>query len=168
MNTEELVQDELIQEDLPVASCGRGVVEYRREGSDKHTFTSDLLTFPGFTLDFTGVPESGRGGVASRLLSYAALYCFCNTLATELTSRGVVIKSLTGRANPAKSKDDYGRTRIKRIFIDVEVDVDDAYRPILDECREIMEQGSLITYSLNESIEVDHIIRKKGDIPFFG
>jgi hypothetical protein len=159
--------DEIIQEDQVVANCGRGVVEYRREGNDKHIFSADLMTFPGFTLDFTGVPESGRGGVASRLLSFAALYCFCNTFSTELTNRGAVVKSLTGRANPAKSKDDYGRTRIKRIFIDVEVDLDDVYFPILQECREIMEQGSLITYSLNESIEVDHVIRKNGDTNFF-
>jgi hypothetical protein len=159
--------DEIVQEDQAVASCGRGVVEYRKEGNDKHIFSSDLATFPGFTLDFTGVAEANRGGVASRLLSFAALYCFCNTFSQELTSRGAVIKSLTGRANPTKSRDDYGRTRIKRIFIDVEVDLDDKYLPILQECRKVMEQGSLITYSLNEGIEVDHVIRKSGDTNFF-
>lgn len=159
--------DEIVHEEQAIASCGRGVVEYRRDSNDKHIFTADLATFPGFTIDFTGVAESGRGGIASRLLTYAALYCFCNTFANELTSRGVVIKSLTGRATPSKSKDDYGRTRIKRIFLDVEVDLDDIYLPVLQECRQIMEQGSLITYSLNEGIQVDHIIRKTGDTNFF-
>jgi uncharacterized OsmC-like protein len=97
--------------------------------------------------------------VASRLLCFAALYCFCNTLVNELTARGAVIKSLTGRATPTKTQDDYQRTRIKRIFIDVIVDVDKDHLPALDQCREIMDQGSLITYSLNESIEIDHVIR---------
>jgi hypothetical protein len=154
-----LYQDELIPQEGMIESCGRGVVEYHKEGNDRHIFSTDMAAFPGLTVDFTGIPESKRGGVASRLLCFAALYCFCNTLANELTNRGAVIKSLTGRATPTKMQDDYHRTRIRRIFIDVVVDVDEKYLHILDACRDIMEQGSLITYSLNESIEVEHMIR---------
>ena len=157
------IQDEAIPQDLAVASCGRGVVGYSRGGKDRHCFTTDLVALPSLTIDFTGVPENSRSGVASRLLCFAALYCFCNTLASELTSRNVNIKSLNGRATPTKTKDDYNRTRIKRIFIDVEVDVDDKDLPALAECREVMAMGSLITYSMNESIEVDQVIRRFGD-----
>jgi hypothetical protein len=163
MTEANVVQDEAIPQDLAVASCGRGIVEYRREGKDRHCFTTDLVALPSLTIDFTGVPENSRSGVASRLLCFAALYCFCNTLASELTSRNVNIKSLNGRATPTKAKDDYNRTRIKRIFIDVEVDVDDRDLPALAECREVMAMGSLITYSMNESIEVDQVIRRAGD-----
>jgi hypothetical protein len=155
----EMSQDEQVTLVEETASCGRGVVEYHCEDKDKHVFSTDMSAFPGLTIDFTGIPEAKRGGVASRLLCFAALYCFCNTLVNELTARGAVIKSLTGRATPTKTQDDYQRTRIKRIFIDVIVDVDKDHLPALDQCREIMDQGSLITYSLNESIEIDHVIR---------
>lgn len=156
-------EDVVMTMDEQAASCGRGVVEYRSEGKDRHIFSTDMAAFPGLTIDFSGIPDAKRGGVASRLLCFSALYCFCNTLAGELTDRGVVIKSLTGRATPVKMQDDYHRTRISRIFLDVVVDVDEAYLPALDKCREIMGQGSLITYSLNESIEVDHVIRNVSD-----
>lgn len=158
-----IIQDEAIPQDQEIASCGRGVVLYKREGDDIHSFTTDLVSLPNLTIDFTGIPKNSRSGVASRLLCFAALYCFCNTLTSELTSRNVNIKSLTGRATPTKTKDDYNRTRIKRIFIDVEVDVDDKDLPALTECREVMAMGSLITYSMNESIEVDQVIRRAGD-----
>lgn len=163
MTDANVIQDEAIPQDQEVASCGRGVVEYKRQGKDIHSFTTDLVSLPSLTIDFTGIPEKSRSGVASRLLCFAALYCFCNTLASELTSRNVNIKSLNGRATPTKTKDDYNRTRIKRIFIDVEVDVDDKDLPALAECREVMSLGSLITYSMNESIEVDQVIRRAGD-----
>lgn len=158
-----MMQCEPIVQYEEAASCGRGIVEYRSEGSDRHIFSTDMQAFPGLTVDFTGVPEAKRGGVASRLLCFAALYCFCNTLANELNDRGVVIRSITGRATPTKMQDDYCRTRIKRIFVDVVVDIDDVYLPVLETCRGIMEQGSLITYSLQESIEVEHMIRLASD-----
>jgi hypothetical protein len=157
------IQDEAIPQDQEIASCGRGVVLYNRKGEDIHSFTTDLVSLPNLTIDFTGIAKNNRSGVASRLLCFAALYCFCNTLAEELKSRNVNIKSLSGRATPTKARDDYNRTRIKRIFIDVEVDVDDKDLPALAECREVMAMGSLITYSMNESIEVDQVIRRVGD-----
>jgi hypothetical protein len=152
-------RDELIPQEGEIASCGRGVVEYHSEGKDRHVFSTDMAAFPGLTVDFTGVPEARRGGVASRLLCFAALYCFCNTLTNELAEHGAVVRGITGRATPTKIQDDYHRTRIRRIFIDVVIDMDEKYLPVLEECRGIMEQGSLITYSLTESIEVEHMIR---------
>jgi hypothetical protein len=163
MAEQEIIQDEAIPQDAEIASCGRGMVLYRRESKDVHAFTTDLMAMPGLTIDFKGIPEKSRSGVASRLLCFAALYCFCNTLHNELTERGVNVKSLSGKATPTKLKDDYGRTRVKRIFMDVEVDVDDKDLPVLEECRRVMEMGSLITYSMNESIEVDQVIRRTGD-----
>jgi hypothetical protein len=154
-----LNNDELIPQEGEIASCGRGVVEYHSEGKDRHIFSTDMSAFPGLTVDFTGVPEAKRGGVASRLLCFAALYCFCNTLTNELTAHGAVVRGITGRATPTKMQDDYQRTRIRRIFIDVVLDMDEKYLPVLEECRSIMDQGSLITYSLTESIEVEHMIR---------
>ena len=122
-----------------------------------------MRTMPSARTKDLVAPAPRGSGVASRLLCFAALYCFCNTLASELTSRNVNIKLLNGRATPTKTKDDYNRTRIKRIFIDVEVDVDDNDLPALAEAREVMAMGSLITYSMNESIEVDQVIRRVGD-----
>jgi uncharacterized OsmC-like protein len=67
---------------------------------------------------------------------------------------------LNGRAFAEKDRDDYFRTKVARIHIEIDVDVADADLPLLEKCKAIMERGCLVTYSLGEGIEVEHIIRR--------
>lgn len=136
------------------------VVEYRRDGDDKHILFLNTKAIPEIRIDYTGIPKDARAGTAQRLLAASALYCFASTLGGALATRNAIIKSLTGRAVSDKDKDEYYRTKVNNIQIEVEVDVNDGDLPTLERCEKIMENGCLITYSLNEGIEVEHTIKR--------
>ncbi len=135
-------------------------VEYRREGDDRHILALGSKAIPEIKIDYTGIPKDERAGTAQRLLAASALYCFASTLGSALAARGATIKSLTGRAVSEKDKDEYYRTKLSNIRIEVEVDVNDGDLPTLEKCEKIMENGCLITYSLNQGVEVEHAIKR--------
>lgn len=137
------------------------IVTYKREGDDGHCLCLGTAALPDIRIDYTGIPKDARAGTAQRLLAASALYCFASTLGAALAARGVTIKSLTGRALSEKEKDEYYRTKVGNIQIEIEVDVNDADLPTLEKCEKIMENGCLITYSLNQGIEVEHTIKRK-------
>ena len=136
------------------------VVEYRRDGDDKHILSLNSKAVPEIRIDYTGIPKDARAGTAQRLLAASALYCFASTLGAALAARNATIRSLTGRAVSEKDKDEYYRTKVSNIQIEVEVDVNDGDLPTLEKCEKIMENGCLITYSLNQGIEVEHTIKR--------
>jgi uncharacterized OsmC-like protein len=137
-------------------------VSYRREGDDIHCLTLGSTALPDFKIDYSGIAKSERAGTATKLLCSAILYCFASTLASALISRGASVKSLAGSATATKARDSYHRTKIGDIRLEIEVDIDDADLPILDRCRDLMEQGCLVSYSVNQGIEIDHVIRRAG------
>lgn len=138
-------------------------VEYERRGSDSHFLSMGGRGLHDIQVDLKNVPQDQRGpSVGIRLLSASALYCLAVTLGNELTTRGATIKSLTGRVTSEKTRDDYYRAKVARLNIKMDVDVDDADLPILEECRGIMKDGCLMTYSLNEGIGVEQVIRGSG------
>ncbi|MCL4466816.1 MAG: OsmC family protein [Chloroflexi bacterium] len=134
-------------------------VGYRREGEDIHHLLLGSDAVEDIRIDYSGIPSDQRGGTASKLLCAAALYCFASTLASALNARGARIESLTARAVARKGRDDYYRTKLQDIRIEVDVDLDQEDLPILEKCDKIMQRGCLITYSLTEGIEVEHAIR---------
>jgi uncharacterized OsmC-like protein len=136
------------------------VVEYRRDGDDKHILSLDSKALPEIRIDYTGIPKDKRAGTAQSLLAASALYCFASTFGSALAARGATIKSLIGKAVSEKEKDEYYRTKVSNIQIEVEVDLNDADLPTLERCKKIMENGCLITYSLNQGIEVEHNIKQ--------
>jgi len=136
-------------------------VEYRREGDDRHILALGSKAIPEIKIDYTGIPKDERAGTSQRLLAASALYCFASTLGAALSARNVTIKSLTGRASSEKEKDDYYRTKVSRIQIDIQVDVNDSDLPTLEKCEKFVENGCLITYSIGQGIEVEHTIQKK-------
>jgi uncharacterized OsmC-like protein len=136
------------------------IVTYKREGDDRHCLCLGTSAVPDIRIDYTGIPRDARAGTAQRLLAASALYCFASTLGSALAARGATIKSLTGRAVSEKDKDEYYRTKVSNIRIEVEVDVNDGDLPTLEKCEKIMENGCLITYSLTQGIEVEHAIKR--------
>jgi hypothetical protein len=84
----------------------------------------------------------------------------CTTLASDLTKRGVEIKSLTGKSASKKEKDSILRTRINEIQVEIEVDIGDADQAILDECMEIVSNDTLAMYSLREGVDVQAGIKR--------
>lgn len=137
------------------------MVEYARQGNDIHSLNIGISSLENITIDYTGLPQKERTGTAVRLLCASVIYCYASTLAAALNARGALIKSLVGRAIATKSRDVFAKTKVNQITVELDVEIDDAYLPILEKCKTIMENGCLISYSVNQGIEVQHVIRRR-------
>ena len=136
------------------------VVEYKRNGSNGHIFTMTDEGKPVFEVNNSELSPEARKHWGNRLLNAAALCCICTTLASDLTKRGVDIKSLTGRVASKKEKDSILRTRISEIEAEIEVDIGDADQALLDECIAIINNDTLTMYSLREGVDVEAKINR--------
>jgi organic hydroperoxide reductase OsmC/OhrA len=136
------------------------IVEYRRDGGNGHFFTMTEDGVPVFHVNNADLSPEGRKHWGNRLLNAAALCCICTTLASDLTKRGVEVKSLTGRIASMKEKDSVLRTRISELEAEIEVNIGDADQAVLDECIEIVNNDTLTMYSLREGIDVTAGIKR--------
>ncbi len=136
------------------------IVEYRRDGTNGHFFTMTEDGVPIFRVNNAGLSPERRKHWGNRLVNAAALCCICTTLASDLTKRGVEVKSLTGRIASMKEKDSVLRTRISEMQAEIEVNIGDADQRLLDECIEIVNNDTLTMYSLREGIDVSASIKR--------
>jgi organic hydroperoxide reductase OsmC/OhrA len=135
------------------------VVEYERDGEASHCLNWGSRAMPDLRIDYTGIPLPERGGTANRLLCASALYCYASTLAAAMTARGVKNLGLRGKATSETVKDEFQRTKINKIKIELTVSLEDKYLPVLEKCKKIMEKGCFVTFSLENGITVEHSIR---------
>ena len=73
----------------------------------------------------------------------------------------VEVKSLTGSASAIKDKDEVNRTRYTELEINIEVGLEEKDREVFETVKDNMLNGSLLTYSLEEGMEVDYNIEMK-------
>ena len=141
------------------------VVEYRRESGELWHFEVGAVGLPQLTVDRRGHSKEvmANDHYGARLLCSAALACFTNTFANTLISQGADLKGMTARAEIEKDKDEVFRTKFTVMHLDVVVDLDEKDRKIFESAKETMEKGSLVTYSLQDAIEMDITMRMKGD-----
>jgi osmotically inducible protein OsmC len=135
-------------------------VTYERQGNDGHRVGLGLAALSDLKVDYTGIPQEQRGGTATRLLLASALYCFASTFASALKARGADILGLTGRASCEKGRDSAYRTKILSMRIELYVAIDDKDAAVLEKAKLLMEKGCLVTYSLEDAIEIEHEIRR--------
>lgn len=112
-------------------------------------------------MDYTGVPETERGGNSSTLLIAAALSCFCGSIRAALVARGVPFRAIRAQGTGTKEPNADGAMRLVGIDIDVTVDADEAYATKVDHCAKIV-KNCLITASIFEGINVSHSVRRGG------
>ena len=136
------------------------MVEYTRKGNDAHDLLFHSGALPDMHIDYTGIPTKQRGGTAVKLLCASALYCFAATLGSALTARKANVKSLKGRAFARKDQDEFFRTKVTEIKIEIGVEIEDEDLPILKKCERILDRGCLVTYSLEDAIEIEHEITR--------
>jgi osmotically inducible protein OsmC len=136
-------------------------VEYLRQGDDIHHLQMGQSSLGDITIDYTGIPPKDRTSTAAKLLCASVIYCYASTLAAAMNVRGAQIKSLTGRAIATKGKDVFYKTKVNQITVELDVEIDDAHLPILEKCKRIMENGCLISYSVDQGIEVQHVINRR-------
>lgn len=136
------------------------IVEYRRDGSNGHFFTMTEEGIPVFHVNNADLQPESRKHWGNRLLNAAALCCICTTLASDLTKRGLEVKSLTGRIASKKEKDSILRTRISEMEAEIEVNIGDGDQALLDECIDIIKNDTLTMYSLREGIDVSATVKR--------
>lgn len=112
-------------------------------------------------MDYTGVPETERGGNSSTLLIAAALSCFCGSIRAALVARGVPFHAIRAQGTGTKEPNADGAMRLVGIDIDVTVDADEAYAAKVEHCAKIV-KNCLITASIFEGINVSHSVRRGG------
>ena len=81
-------------------------------------------------------------------------------MASALTARGADVRSMTGKAVALKEKDEIRRTRITEITISIDVELDDKDILVFEKCKKIMQHGCLITYSLEDAVEIEYEINR--------
>ena len=97
--------------------------------------------------------------MGARLLLAAALACYVNTMAGDLQRGGAgKVHEIKANAEISKEQDSRMRTRYTHIDINVETEVDDTDRAVFESVRNSLLHGSLVTYSLEEEIDVDYDI----------
>ncbi len=146
-------------EQLPV------ITSVVHDQADRFDFEVGAKALPQIVIDRTGIAkeEMANDHYGARLLCTAALACFTNSFYNSLVQQGAEIKGLSAQAEIEKEKDQVSRTRFTVMRIDVVVDLDEKYRDAFEETKETMERGSLVTYSLEDAIEMDITIRMKND-----
>jgi uncharacterized OsmC-like protein len=135
-------------------------VSYKRKG-EIHNIQTCSPVMGELTIDQTDVPEDQRGGTAKQLLASSALYCFCSTLAKALETRGAVFSSIEGKATLETGLDDKKRTRVTKISIDVTVFMDEENEFVFERVEKIMQQGCLVTASLEKAFPVTYALHHK-------
>ena len=134
-------------------------VSFVQEG-DVYTVHTGSPVLKDIVMDYTGVPETERGGNSSTLLIAAALSCFCGSI-RALVARGVPFHAIRAQGTGTKEPNADGAMRLVDIDIDVTVDADEAYAAKVEHCAKIV-KNCLITASIFEGINVSHSVRRGG------
>ena len=101
-------------------------VSFVQEG-DVYTVHTGSPVLKDIVMDYTGVPETERGGNSSTLLIAAALSCFCGSIRAALVARGVPFHAIRAQGTGTKEPNADGAMRLVGIDIDVTVEADEAY-----------------------------------------
>ncbi len=133
-------------------------VEYERISESGNLFRVGARSLPDLLIDYAGLSDEERDQehMGARLLCTAALACYTNTFLNALKRKGAVVKDLKAWATTAKDKDEVLRTRYMSLEIRLAVWLDESHRKAFEEVRESMLNGSLLTYSLEEAMDVDY------------
>ena len=138
------------------------MIEYKRDGSDGHYYTLTEDGIPVLHVNNKELSDEGRRHWANRLYNAAVLSCVATTLASELIKHGAEVKSMTGRASSEKERDDFMRTKIARIQVEIDVDIGDADPKVWEECKEIIGRDTLTMYSMREGTDVEATLHRVG------
>ncbi|NJB66493.1 putative OsmC-like protein [Desulfobaculum xiamenense] len=133
-------------------------VTYERLDENNDLFTLGAQALPEIRVDYAALSAEDRNQehMGARLLCMAALACYTNTFANSLKRKGAEIKFMRANATTSKDKDEVMRTKYCTLDITVEVGLDEQYREAFEEVKDNMLNGSLLTYSLEEAMDVDY------------
>jgi uncharacterized OsmC-like protein len=134
-------------------------VEILQESDWKFTFDHEALE--DIVVALTKLPEEKRSGIARKLLAAAATYCMAGSLKLCLEENGVEIDGLSAYSKVKMGKAESGINIVETIDLKVLITIPEENYKELEDCREILREGSLITRSLERGIKVNHSILLK-------
>ncbi len=137
-------------------------VSYSRKGGVQ-TIDTGSPVLGNLVIDHTNVPEDQRGGTAKQLLASSALYCFCGAFGKALEARGAVYDKIEGTSTLETGLDDKKRARVTKIVLDVTVHMDEEYEFIFERVEKIMQQGCLVTASLEQAFPIEYKLHLECD-----
>jgi len=137
------------------------VVELKRSMDGSQSFSTGAKSLPEMYFDLGTLSEEEKAGehLGARILMCAALSCYTNTFTNGLKAAGAKVRSISASATIEKEKDEILRTRYMQMHLHIDIDMDESDRAVFERVRANMEQGSLLTYSLEEGIEMDYNVR---------
>ena len=136
-------------------------VKFELVGDAKFKLSYNNSLLKDHFLDYPSVPQEERGGQMRNLLSASALGCFAGSVYFTLLSKGAKVKSLKGSSvATTEEKIDELFPRVTAIDIRVEIDIDDEDADKLEEVKNMVKNGCLITGSIAPCINVTHTIIK--------
>jgi hypothetical protein len=124
------------------------------------------LTFDHAALEDTVValaplPDEQRSGIARKLLAASATYCLASTMLLCLSQKGIMPHGISAEATINMYPIQGEESMIDSLDLNVIVTVPKERWNDLDHCRILLEEGSLVTKSLEKSITVNHTITMK-------
>ena len=139
------------------------VVKVDHNTKERFEFKIGAAGLPEIVIDQSGHQKEALANdhYGARLLCAAAMACFTNTFYNSLVQHGAEVRGMSASAEIEKEKDMVSRTKFTAIHMDVVVDLDDQYREVFEAAKESMERGSLVTYSLEDAIEMDITMEMK-------
>ena len=122
-------------------------------------FDHDALS--DIDVELSKLPKDKWHGVARSILASSAIYCMAGATYLMLKARGVEARSVTASSSVQMGKDESGKTVVEGLNLEVDVDIPDENKDVLDHCVGILEGGCIITRSLKRGIKVKHSISCK-------
>ncbi len=107
------------------------------------------------------LPKEKMYGVARSILAASAIYCMAGATYLMLKARGVEARSVTASSSVQMGKDKSGKVVVEGINLEVDVDIPEENKDVLDHCVGLLDGGCLITRSLKRGIKVKHSISCK-------
>lgn len=132
-------------------------VTYSRKG-DVHSIDTGGAALKIITVDNTNLNEDERGGSAKQLLGASALLCYCSALTAALNARGIKYDNLKASADIEVGLNDVKKSRIKCIKISACADISEDDEDVFERIKRIMQQGCLVTGSLQDGIEMEYAL----------
>lgn len=138
-------------------------VEFERLDEHHDLFRVNAKAVPEIVMDFSKLTAEERNEehMGARILCVAALACFTNTFVNSLKRNGAEVKSMSASAVTSKEKDEVLRTRYTELQINVEVGLAEKDRAVFEVVKDTMLRGSLLTYSLEDALELDYNLTMK-------
>ena len=114
----------------------------------------DAADIPDLLVDESKPLGENSGPNPTRLLSVAVGHCLSSSLIFCLSKARIKVKNLETTVKATQEKNEEGLLRIRKLEVEMHLDVDEQDRTRVARCLEIFENYCTVTQSVRKGIEV--------------